>query len=819
MIALLLATAIASPPPHARPALTRHFDVSHLDLDVRLDPEAGTVAGTSTVTVRPLGAPYGWLRLHQGALDVREVRVDGGVVTGWRLGEQALDIPMPVTAGPFQVAVDYGARPEQGLFFRGPSRGDTAIEVWSQGEEEENRFWFPGWDHPSDKFTVSMAVTAPSGLTVFATGVERGAEPAGPGLTKHRFALDQEVTGYHVALAAGEYTVTRKEGRVPLVVAVPRGVNVSTATASAFQVEAMMPWMEARFGVPYPYPVYRQVVTQRFLYIGMENPTVTTLAVSAVTPPSDPRPLFAENVLAHELAHHWFGDLITTRGWSDLWLNEGFATLVATDWVGERVGAAWRADDVVDDRDASLWNGHPMAPRAGSTGVTALYDGEYVQGHTVLRWARHTIGTPAFDRSVHRLLTENAHGFVTSEALRRLLEDESGVDLGWLFDTFVHGEGHPTVKAAWSWGDGALRVELDPSEDGWHFPVDVEIGTDPVVRRTLWIDGGDATLQVDLPTAPRWVAVDPDAVVLARWEVEQDAAAWQAQARWSPTWEARRVALPKVAELGGDGAADTLVAAVAADRPYTWNDVAVRALGELRSDESTAALTAWLSAADPTLREPAAAALADAPRSAALGRRLSDVATTDADDRTRAAALRAWLRHDREGALRFARAGALRGGDELRRAALHIIGQEGSERDLASLYPFLSTSSGSATRRAAADATVAVLGRLDDDARRDAAPHVEAALAPLLDDADLDVRYAGVFALSRVPGAGPRLLALSRRTTIPALRDAARDAATAAPGPADTEAPDHEALTEDLDTIRDRLRALEERLDRVETWR
>ena len=214
MSLLLTLAALAAPlrPGDAMP--DRHWDVEALDLDVRIDPLAGTIEGTATHTVVPLGRRDGHLRLHQVALDVRQVSIDGAVVEGWRLGPETLDIPMPEIGERHVVAVSYAASPQNGLHFRAPPE-DAWVEVWSQGQEHENRYWFPSWDYPNDLFAFSASITAPADLVALANGVQVDrTERDGQATTRYR--LEGEIPAYLVAVAVGPYAVWPADGPVPL---------------------------------------------------------------------------------------------------------------------------------------------------------------------------------------------------------------------------------------------------------------------------------------------------------------------------------------------------------------------------------------------------------------------------------------------------------------------------------------------------------------------------------------------------------------------------------------------------------------------------
>ena len=270
-------------PGDVRPV--RYWDLEHVELDLKIYPEERRLEGRA---IHHLSALYGHphrIRLHQRGLNFTEVKVDGEVVTP-TLGPTFIDIPTH-SAHPV-VELSYSASPEIGMHFRGPKWGDEAVEFWTQGEDEENRYWFPSWDYPSDTFTITSHLTVPSGLVARANGALTQKEPAGSGWTRWSFALEQPIANYLVAAVAGEYAVYPIEGPVPIEALARTSIPREQVLQGLDATGEMMVYFNDLLKTDYPFPVYRQVMVQRFLYGGMENASLTTLTEERRGDPSFP---------------------------------------------------------------------------------------------------------------------------------------------------------------------------------------------------------------------------------------------------------------------------------------------------------------------------------------------------------------------------------------------------------------------------------------------------------------------------------------------------------------------------------------------------
>ena len=790
-------TAVAAPLTPDRPNEVlpeRVFDMTRLTLDLKIHPESRSVNGTASWTGRRLRG--GSLVLDQAALDVSAV-TSGGEAVPWRLDGDTLVIDAPGVRGDeVTVAVAYAATPRTGLHFRAPGKGspDTYAEVYSQGEGEDNRHWFPGWDHPADRFAYEGHFTAPAGWQVVTNSGD-------------------DLVNYLVMLAAGEYEV---RGQAPFTALVPPGTPAEALTPVLDPIPEMMAFFGERTGVPYAWGDYRQIFVQRFLYSGMENTGATIMARELLAPSSSELTRrWTEAVVAHELAHQWYGDLLTCHTWRELWLNEGFATFMAGQWAERQQGADAYAAQVRGWMSASL-SGPPLARRfhQGQDGPDSGH--VYVKGASVLQMLRVHLGEDVFWEGIRRYTQDHAHQTVESSDLRRTLEAVSGRDLGWFFQQWVELPATPELTVSGRYANEAytisVRQETGDERPVYAIPFSVELGVaEGVVRREAWLTDAAVEIVVPMASAPLWLAFDPDGGVLATVDVEQDPAAWEAQLA-SPSAFAR---IDAIRALGETDRSEALAALLAdAAQPEALREAAADALGEQRA---TAALLAGLG-------DPASAVRGSVVQGLGMGVGTEAVAALrervrrDADPVVRGAALEALAHLDEGAALAEARTAALVLGlalIPLRKAAARVLGEHGDAADLGLLLGL-----GDAEHRGFEGlwGAVRLAARQEPGKARDRAmERVARAAEAMLADPSQRARESAVAALGEVGDdrSVAALEAFRRSETIADLAEAARGSVKAirARAAAAPERPNETGAR--LEALEDRLEDMSAELERL----
>ncbi|HEY3913494.1 MAG TPA: M1 family metallopeptidase, partial [Verrucomicrobiae bacterium] len=310
---------------HRQYAPDRDAEIHHLALDVTPDFRRRTISAEAILTFQPIAKP-----LEELELDAVDLNV-GSVVSTEKI--QAYDVtadhliitfasPIPADKEA-SVTIRYTAQPEKGLYFRTPEMGYSAGDehLFTQGEATDERYWYPSHDSPNEKFTTEITCRVPSGMTALSNGRLVSQTDEG-GLAVFHWAQEQPQANYLVSLVAGYFKrVEDHYKNVPLAFYTPPS-DIAEAPNSFRDTADIMGFYEQEIGVPYPWVKYYQVVVQDFMAGGMENTSITTLTENTLFTSATENVRSSQGLVAHEMAHQWFGDLVTCKDWSHIWLNE-----------------------------------------------------------------------------------------------------------------------------------------------------------------------------------------------------------------------------------------------------------------------------------------------------------------------------------------------------------------------------------------------------------------------------------------------------------------------------------------------------------------
>jgi aminopeptidase N len=621
--ALARRRGFAEPGVEPNYAPDRGYRLGHIALHLDIDPVARTVRGEARVRFSPLPGATGRYELDLDEVEVHSVTTPDGEPHPWRHADGKLSVaPAP------EIVVRWSGAPRRGLWFVGPNAAapDRAPEAWTQCQDQDGHFLFPCFDHPSVKHPWTIRITAPPGYGTVGNG--RLLSREGDTWT---WEQAEPMPAYLVTVVVLKMDVYEDVcDETPVRYLVPAGVPAELVQRSFGRTPAMIAHLSKLYGA-YPWPRYDQVVVHDFIFGGMENTAATTLTDLVLMDEIAAEDGDFDDLVVHELAHQWFGDLVTCVDWSQGWLNEGWATYTEHLWQRAHKGvdeADWHLFEQVGnylDEDGGRYR-RPIVSYLFKAPIDLFDRHLYEKAAVVLHTLRHQLGDAAFWAGVRLYLDRHRHGTVHTRDFQRALEDATGRNLDRFFAQWILGAGHPQLDVSVVHDDAQLTVTVKQTQEGegvaaaFHLPLVVAFGDR---RVTLRLDARERTFVLPCPEAPAFVRVDPDFTVLA--EITLDAprsmltsalaedpnvvgrvrvaralaksgssqaeAALRRALREDAFWGVRAEIADLLARRGGDAAIQALIAALSDPNPRARRRI-VAALGTVRRPEVAAALVA-----------------------------------------------------------------------------------------------------------------------------------------------------------------------------------------------------------------------------------
>ncbi|RIK72983.1 MAG: hypothetical protein DCC67_18485, partial [Planctomycetota bacterium] len=599
--------APAGAPKERQYAPDRQVDLLHITLDVTPDFQARTVAGTATLRFAPIAKPVKSLRLDGIHLNVREVK-GTHAVRDYSVDDQCVTIVFEkeIPAGEeASIDVAYSAEPAQGLFFRTSAMGfpEGDDHCWTQGEPHEARHWFPSFDYPNERASSEIIFHVPREMTVVSNGRLIGEAEEPGGLKAVHWLQEKPHANYLICVVAGRLEkLEDQHGDTPLGFYTQPSKAKYAANAFAETAE-IMDFFEKEIGVPFPWEKYDQATCADYHWGGMENTTLTTLTQRTIIADEVENVRSSRSLNAHEMAHQWFGDYVTCKDWSHLWLNEGFATYYALLYEGHKLGR----DDLLyglylDARD-EIFPEHkdhrPIVYREYQQPREQFDYRNYPKGSWVLHMLRSMLGEGLYRQAIRTYLERHALQDVETEDLREVFEETSGRTLDKFFDQWLYHGGVPELKVTSKWlaEERTAHVTIEQtqatSDDVLLFELETKlrfIVDGKPVDEPIKIDGRRHDFYVKLPAEPQIVRFDPDYTVLARVEFDLDDKQLEAQLGNQADVIGRLQACEGLAKRKTAASVKLLRQALNADPFWGVRAAAAAALRRIRTTDAIAAL-------------------------------------------------------------------------------------------------------------------------------------------------------------------------------------------------------------------------------------
>lgn len=530
-----------APSPFAPPNATLHYapdrdyDLVHLAVKLNIDYPHRAFTGVAVNRVAALHDGVKILTFHCGKnLAVQSCTVAGAAATFTREADRLLvAAPIPLArSGMADVIIRYtgggkkaraGIMADSGLHWIEPgAHQPNRVGFWTQGEPEQNREWAPTWDYPNHLATTETTVTVPADWTVIGNGVLRSNRLNVGGRTRtFHWQMTQPHATYLLSLVGGPFDIKTASWRgVPLMYVAPKGKG-KLLESSFGDTPDMLSFFSDITGVKFAWPKYAQNAMYDFGG-GMENVSATTLPEGDLT---DAREGFHRmaSLNSHELAHQWFGDLVTCKDWGHIWLNESFATFFEALYLEHSRGEVAYAQEIEQDMEEYFGESRrykrPIATDLYPN-ADAMFDSHtYPKGGAVLHTLRRMLGDKPFFTGIHAYLTAHQHTPVDSHDLCRSMTDATGIDLEPFFDQWIYKPGHPVLDTTWSWDEAARQVLLtvkqtqNPKDSTPIYTLRSAVGlivNGKLTRASIMLHQAEEVFKIDAPAKPDAVLLDPD---------------------------------------------------------------------------------------------------------------------------------------------------------------------------------------------------------------------------------------------------------------------------------------------------------------------
>jgi len=591
--------------PHYPPSLS--FTITHMRLAIEPDLEERSITCDQKLSITIL---------HDTdaiELDAAELQIKS-VTAGSKLEFRSLEDKLAIKLGrtmkegsKIELGISYSGKPRQGFYFVAPDKHypGKQLEAWTQGEATQAKHWFPCIDHPQVKFSSEISVIVQAGFTAISNGRLQRVEQKGKKEAYH-WSEPNPHPAYLASVVVGKYAEI-KDGNLQYYVPAERKQD---AARSFDQTPKMVKFFEEYLGTKYPYEKYSQVAVQDFVYGGMENSSCTTLTLDTLHDKKAHVDFTSDYLVSHELAHQWFGDLVTCRDWQHIWLNEGFATYCEALYLEASRGedefhyyVMQTADDYFEEAGTRYIR--PIVTKTYKHPDDLFDRHTYEKGGSVLHMLRHHIGDRYFRRSLKTYLQRYANSTAETDDLRKVFELETGKSLQQFFDQWIFREGHPDLKVEFSHDGDVAKIKVEQAQAGepFDFALEVKLAFARGKKTyTFKISEKEGAFQIPVNSEVEWFSVDPHFKILKTISIKAPKEMLVRQLQEGETVIERVEAARALRDKSSDAVIDALKGAVLHDKFWGVAAEAAKTLGAIRTDYAYEALKKCVAVKHPKAR-------------------------------------------------------------------------------------------------------------------------------------------------------------------------------------------------------------------------
>lgn len=549
-------------------------ELVHTKLDVKFDYSKSWMYGKAWITIKPHFYSTDTLTLDAKGMDIKEVAIIKGVSKislKYKYDSTQLFITLDKMykgGESYTVFINYTARPNdlkvggsaaitdaKGLYFINPTgeEKDKPTQIWTQGESEANSVWMPTIDKPNQKSTEEIYMTVPAKYVTLSNGLLISQQKNPDDTRTDYWKMNLPHAPYLFFMGIGDFAIVKDKYKAMEVNYYVEKKYESVARKIFGNTPEMIGFYEKILGVPYQWPKYSQIVGRDYVSGAMENTTATLHQESAY---QNARQLKDgngwEETIAHELFHHWFGDLVTAESWSNLTLNESFANYSEYLWGEYKYGKDFADQHNFEDMQGYLQSGSDKKElvRFRYADKEDMFDAvSYNKGGRILHMLRNYVGDDAFFKSLNNYLTTNKFKPGEAAQLRLAFEEVTGEDLNWFWNQWYYGSGHPKLKIDYVYDDagGKAQVIIEQTQKTdkiFRLPIAVDIYSGAnKIRKKVWIENRVDTFTFSYSKRPDLINVDADKISLCEKTDNKTAANFIHQYKFAPNYLDRKEAL------------------------------------------------------------------------------------------------------------------------------------------------------------------------------------------------------------------------------------------------------------------------------------
>ena len=609
--------------------------VKHISLDLKIDFDAETVNGVCKTRVSFFQDEITTLTINAVQMEIYGVKIDSKEIEYEYDGEIiTLNLNSPSNVDQeIEIEINYKLeKPEAGITFVKPTDyyPDKPTQLWTQGESEQSRYWYPCFDFPLQICTTEIKVTVPDIFTTVSNG-EIVSQDTKDGLRTDHWIQQDPHPSYLMALAVGEFTeIKDKYKDLPVHYYVQKELD-QNLELNGKKTPKMIEFFEQKFGVTYPWKKYHQTWLHDYIWGGMENTSTTFNTERALVDEKASQDFnFGEILVAHELAHQWFGDYIVIEHWSELWVKEGAATYSEYLWYEKEYGweefQNYKLTEIEEYLDEDKHNYRRPTVTNLYSDPEDIYDRHsYSKGGLIYNMIRAKLGDRLFEKSLQKFLSDNKHQNVNSTQFLQAITAASGKNLKPIFDQYIYRGGHPDFKVSFNWDNEYKIAKITivqtqaKNDDDLESLFDLEIPVSFCIVDNKEVSSIDLKFRISkkeqsfytpLDQKPDFISFDTNNDTLKTVELDYGVTELSNQLKSDPDPISRIYAIEAISKKANIQTIKTLKEAYETEKFWAVRAKIIEKLGSIKLDQARETIVTAFEDTEPRVRKSAVVALA-----------------------------------------------------------------------------------------------------------------------------------------------------------------------------------------------------------------